>query len=501
MARVHLDAANFSADGTLGPQTWAAGVTLRGYDDDGTRARVVYDTQFHDHGIGVVGDVGWDQVGYSELRGGSERLEINFGDLVDNVTVTFGQFHAVEYEQYFESGAWKAYDARGSLVDQGRFSAADSDLGRNVKVADSFEAYPITLVAGTPIASLHLEATGYSHGTGDPVIYETERRWLTAKGVEYPNDYPWEQNSNFNVMALAFDRVAQPPDDHDDSDRDDSDRDGGGDQAAQVVMEFGTVMANHNDRTVKLDHRFDDPVVFLTMTSTNGGQMANARVTDVDAGAFSFYVQELDIYDGRHAKESFSYLVVEAGSWQLADGTRIEAGSVASKATAPNAWTKVDFATDFADRPVVLSQVQTDNDAAFVTTRQHRADADGVAIGVQEAEALNRAGHAVEDIGWLAVERHDGGDLLWAGSDSGDHQWRTTVFDTPAATTPTLLAAIASTQGTDPAVLRFDDLDRNSVQMSLQEDKTRDTEIRHADETIDFLLLNGDGQLSGVDIL
>ena len=62
--------------------------------------------------------------------------------------------------------------------------------------------------------------------------------------------------------------------------------------------------------------------------STNGTAPVIVRITDVQSDRFTMYLQEPPDENGTHTAEQVTYIVIEAGQWQLADGTLIEAGTV-----------------------------------------------------------------------------------------------------------------------------------------------------------------------------
>ena len=98
------------------------------------------------------------------------------------------------------------------------------------------------------------------------------------------------------------------------------------------AMEFGEVEINHNWFRVNFEKTFKTPVVVAGPISLNGGQPAVIRIRNVDATGFEIRIQEWGYLDGSHVVETVSYLAMEAGSYTLADGTRIEAYSVEAEA-------------------------------------------------------------------------------------------------------------------------------------------------------------------------
>lgn len=92
------------------------------------------------------------------------------------------------------------------------------------------------------------------------------------------------------------------------------------------VAESGMASAGDQAVTVSFGGRFDNPVVIASLISAHDADAAVARVSKLSVTGFDLMVQETGDQDGSHAAEDVSWIVVEAGSWVLADGTVIQAG-------------------------------------------------------------------------------------------------------------------------------------------------------------------------------
>jgi hypothetical protein len=165
----------------------------------GELAEVRYSEEFRDHGFGVAaaGSRWVGQIDYYAQNGGkSEKLVIDFGGPVTEVTLSVGMLGAaegprVEGKATPETGQWSAFDAKGAVVDSGLIGPEFSALGPGKKLGGSYGIYPIEIdTDGQPIARLALEATQFGHGAGSSV----------------PMPYG-ENSSDFNVMALEFSRI------------------------------------------------------------------------------------------------------------------------------------------------------------------------------------------------------------------------------------------------------------------------------------------------------
>ncbi|NBD16308.1 MAG: hypothetical protein GVY04_09215 [Cyanobacteria bacterium] len=241
----------------------------------------------------------------------------------------------------------------------------------------------------------------------------------------------------------------------------------------------------------------------MNLPSYDGSHPGAVRITDVQSNEFTAFFQEPAYKDGWHTTESVSYMVLEAGSWELADGTLLEVGTVETNAMAGQDWASVGFSQSFADAPVVLSQVQTDNEEDLVVTRQNGATADGFQVAMQEEEALMNTGHTQETIGWLAMSSGSGswdGFSYAAGStpDQVTDEWYGLEFGAGFSQAPNLLGSIASSDGGDYAGLRYQNLGSNSVQLKVEEEESADSETNHTTEAVSFLALEGTGKLKAI---
>ena len=276
--------------------------------------------------------------------------------------------------------------------------------------------------------------------------------------------------------------------------------------ADRIIGETGVVnQFDHSSQTIFFDHNYDNPVIFAQPLSYNGPNSAIVRIEDVQSDRFTAFLQEPRNLDGKHARESFSYVVLEQGTWELEDDTVLEVGAVNTDLLAPKGWKDVDFTNDFTRNPVVFSQVQTDNGRDFVRTRQRNTNADGFQLTMQEEEAFNNSGHNQETVGWLAISAGSGN---WSQNsykvgttgDSFNHNWNTIDFGrtfSQSPQPPVFLASIATYDGSDPSGLRYSQLSNDEVKIKIEEDTTKDKETTHTTEVVSFLALAGNNPLRG----
>ena len=268
----------------------------------------------------------------------------------------------------------------------------------------------------------------------------------------------------------------------------------------------------HTPRVVVLSRRYENPVVFAQPLSRDGGDTSVVRISDVQADRFTLYVDEAPGQGAGHTTEAVSYLVLEAGRWELPDGTLLEVGKTTTSAAVGNQflneWEQVDFSLPFSAPPIVVSQVQTENDPHWVKTRQRDTTATGFRVALEEEEDETTS-HGSETVGWLATEPGQG---EWNGhkykaantSNAVTHSWYQISFGSGAFTqAPRFIAALATYDGGDSAHLRYNrtSLTASGVQVMVEEDTTYDDETNHTTEVVSYLAIEGNGTLTGQAVI
>jgi hypothetical protein len=304
--------------------------------------------------------------------------------------------------------------------------------------------------------------------------------WTDPTGKQYDSDWTAPDlcgvNVDYNIMYL--DTVA-----------------------GSLNGEVGKVTVDQSSatqwHTVNLTNTYTNPVVIMQPPSYNGADPATIRLQNVTAGSFDFQIDEWDYWDGAHAAETMSYLVMDAGVFYLADGTRVEVGKVQVN----QSFTAIKFNQLFTTAPVVVSQAQTYNDASAVVTRQRNVSLSGFEVKLQEQEANNQA-HAYETVGYIAIEPIVGlsGDMAYeaqATPDAVTHNWYTIDF-LQSYSEPVFIAGVHSHDGGDSVALRYKSLVPSSVQVFMEEEKSADSETGHTTEVAGYFVFDHPGSLNDV---
>ena len=262
-----------------------------------------------------------------------------------------------------------------------------------------------------------------------------------------------------------------------------------------ATFEAGKITLQQPNRTtwvtVNLTKTFAQPVVVVSPPTYDGTQPTTVRVRNVGSSSFEVQIDEWEYLDGWHVPEALNYLVVEAGNSTLA-GLAVEAGRL----TVDETFKAQSFAQSFAASPVVLAQCASDNESVAVATRLRNITANGFEVRLQEEEAANGA-HADEELHYIALAPGTGNDadgqveVASLGTSFTD-QWKAIDF-LSSQTDPLFWAAMQSYRGGDAAALRYRALDGAGVEVKVEEEQSRDSEVSHTQEAIGYLVLGNQG--------
>ncbi len=170
-----------------------------------------------------------------------------------------------------------------------------------------------------------------------------------------------------------------------------------------IIGEAGFVVTNQDIdewHLLEFNQPYADPVVFMNMVTTNGGEQSHIRIRNAAAGSVEYQIEEWDYRDQTHITETIAYVVVETGFYHMQDGRRLEVGTVATN----HEWASVTFAQIFDSAPATISQCQTYNGSQAVTTRMADVNAADFRVRLQEEEGNDPGDHMVESVGFIAVE-------------------------------------------------------------------------------------------------
>ncbi len=238
--------------------------------------------------------------------------------------------------------------------------------------------------------------------------------------------------------------------------------------ANESFAEYGSVSVNHTWQDVALSLDYISPVVIISDPTYKGGDPTVVRLKNIDSDSFQIKLQEPKYKDGRHVNETISYVVMEEGTWELSDGTTIEAGVLNTNKLSTQGGETVALDDAFgSDASVaVLTQTQTYNGGDWVTSRTDSIIEGGVT------------------------------------ADQFTHQAKRHSFETEFDSAPTLLTKLDSFDGDDNANSRIQSVDAAGFTAMVIEEQSRDLEMGQTTESLSYLALEGDsGTLSGIAVI
>lgn len=252
-------------------------------------------------------------------------------------------------------------------------------------------------------------------------------------------------------------------------------------------MEIGELLVNDQWQRVSFQAPFTDPIVVANPLSSDDADPAVVRIYGIDRDGFWIRVQEWDYLDGKHPDETVSYMVMERGRHQLPDGAWVEAGRFANGTVAFAAKT---FSKPFAKVPVVFSTVTSINERDAVVTRMRQISVTGFQVRMQEQES-NRQRHLMESIDYIAWEPSFGvvNGLRYEVGRMGAKVSQivsTLVYQGAFAQPPVFLTDMQTTNGGEPANLRWRYRDEAAVEVWVSEEQSKDSEMVHTAESVGY---------------
>jgi len=261
--------------------------------------------------------------------------------------------------------------------------------------------------------------------------------------------------------------------------------------AAGFFFELDELMVDHSWQRYDFSQEYADPVVIAGPTGSNDPEPAVVRVSNLSSSGFEIRLENWNSAVAAHAKEKVSFLVTERGFYTLADGTRIEAGRFNGNST----YTTVNFAEPFQEAPVVLSQVQSVNDANPVTPRIQSIGPNSFAAKLQQKESTKTA-HGTEQVGYLAWQPGTGeileGEILFEAGRTANavtDQWGEISYTGEFPSLPLFLAGMQTANSDDTATVRLQSATTSAATLRIEEETSADQEIAHAAETVGYLLI------------
>ncbi|RJP41174.1 MAG: DNRLRE domain-containing protein [Desulfobacteraceae bacterium] len=254
------------------------------------------------------------------------------------------------------------------------------------------------------------------------------------------------------------------------------------------VMEIDEVEVNDQWQFVPFTKIFVNPVVVAKPMSLNGGDPSVIRIKNVTLNGFEIRIQEWDYLDGRHTYETVGYMVMEAGSYELPNGIKVEAGTFEARSLET-----ANFDQTFNQIPVVISGVTTENAAKAVTGRIFNVSLNAFEFELQNQESFGRSSHeADETISYIAWEPSSGevdgmNYIVDSTPNEVTHRLYYLPFYPSFDNPPIFVGDMQTRNGGDAANVRWQNKDANGIEVQIDEEQSKDREVNHIKEVVGYM--------------
>lgn len=259
--------------------------------------------------------------------------------------------------------------------------------------------------------------------------------------------------------------------------------------ATTFGVEVGEVSVGSDWVAIAFDKTFISPVVVAGPPTSSDTEPAVVRIRNITKDGFQMRLQEWDYQDGLHPEELVSYLVMEQGKTTLTDGSKVEAGFFAGTAKA----TATTFQQSFTTAPVLITTISSNNDTSGVTGRVKNVSTTKFDYTLEEEEAADQQ-HLTEAVGYIAWQAGKGieSDIIYeAGltANAVTDSWFTAKMQNKFVDLPYFFATMQTENGGDTAAIRQQKLTTTSVDIKIEEEQSRDSEVAHAKEVVGYLMI------------
>ena len=199
-------------------------------------------------------------------------------------------------------------------------------------------------------------------------------------------------------------------------------------------------------------------------------------------------LQELVFADGEVVNSNQIQKIIDTGSL----------GSARASALNEMQQTSVELPTfdGFESKPVVFSQIVTNNDATFAVTRMGGINTKDFHIRLQESESENNSARGTETVSFIAME--SGQHLSANIGNTGNvvtHNWSNTGHSYKSDSV--LLADMQTFHGSDTGSLRHK-VHNGNIYVRIEEERSKDHETYHIKEDVGYGLFSS-GEILNID--
>jgi len=176
--------------------------------------------------------------------------------------------------------------------------------------------------------------------------------------------------------------------------------------------------------------------------------------------------------------------------YTLPNGKKMVAGTMEN---VNQNWKTIKFPISFETTPIVFAQVTSSTDPTPVVVQIKDIRNANFKLRLKEA-LINDGIHAREKVSWIALEAGIQTQLyeLNAVTINTDQLWAADAFSSSFNNVPAFFAGLQTTQEEDPAIVRYRNLSKQGVEVSIEEETSSNTDSTHQQERVGYLALDND---------
>ena len=261
----------------------------------------------------------------------------------------------------------------------------------------------------------------------------------------------------------------------------------------EAIGESDTTDVGSGWKTITLTQSYDDPVVIGGTPSYEGTDPSTVRIRNVTSDSFEIKIDEWNYLNPFHSPEVVSYMVLEAGRYELDDGTVVVAGNRVGQDHNVQTYS-LGSAFSGPDSPLVFASVVTYSDPSAVTPRLDAVSNSSFELRLQEEEGADGT-HGGETVSYFAIQAGAGatGGLHYdAGAFEAGDAGQFVEFNpgVELSSVSSFFASIQTFSGIDTSALRNTVINAAGARVFVEEERSADSEVGHRDETIGFFAIN-----------
>lgn len=181
------------------------------------------------------------------------------------------------------------------------------------------------------------------------------------------------------------------------------------------AMEIGSIVMTGDAQQVSFENTFTNPVVVASTLTTENAESVVVRICNVTATGFEISAESWAETDDAGVQDTIGYVVMEAGSFTLPDGTVAEAEIIVSEDT--SSFSGFEFLGTFSQIPATGATITSNNDPAAVKAVFQNITTTGFEYQLQE-QVAGEDGRLSEMVSYIALEDHEtplGDEMVAAG--------------------------------------------------------------------------------------